>query len=427
MEETHVVTCFLRNRAAVLLVRRSDAVGSYSGQWGAVAGHVAPDPDDPDESDAATDPDAAARREIAEETGLADAVTLVRRGDAFPVADDDLDTRWVVHPYLFDCDSRDVRLDEEATESEWVPPTEILRRETVPDLWTSYDRVRPGADTVADDRDHGSTYLSVRALETLRDEAALTVERDAGDWDALATLARDLRAARPSMAVVANRVNRAMHVAADDRTPAAVERAAEDTIADALDADDAAAAVAADEVDGGRLVTLSRSGTVREALRRADPDGVLVAESRPGGEGVGVAESLSADGTAVTLAADAALAHELAGGDYDAVLVGADAVLPDGRVVNKVGTRAVALAAAREDVPLFVVAAAAKVSTDATPSLERADPTDVYDGDAAIDVAAPLFDVTPADLVAGFCTEQGVLDADDVAAVAAAHRDRAEW
>ena len=333
----------------------------------------------------------------------------------------------MVHPYLFDCDSRDVRLDEEASASEWVPPTEILRRGTVPDLWTSYDRVRPGVDTVADDRDHGSTYLSVRALETLRDEAALAVERDAGDWDDLAALARDLRAARPSMAVVANRVNRAMHAAADDRKPAAVERAAEVAITDALDADDAAAATAAETVDGDCLVTLSRSGTVREALRRADPEGVLVAESRPGGEGVGVAESLAVDGTAVTLAPDAALAHELAGGDHDAVLVGADAVLPDGRVVNKVGTRAVALAATREGVPLFVVAAAAKVSTDPDPHLEPADPTDVYDGDATIDVAAPLFDVTPPDLVAGYCTERGVLDADDVAAVAAAHRERAEW
>lgn len=424
MAEQHVVTCFLRNRAAVLLVRRSDAVGPYTGRWGAVAGHVAPDSDADND---ARDLDAAARREIAAVTGLTDAVTLVRRGEPFPAADADLDTRWLVHPYLFDCASRDVRLDEAATASEWVPPTEILRRETVPDLWTAYDRVRPGVATVADDRTHGSAFLSMRALGTLRDEAALAVERDAGDWDDLAALARDLRGARPSMPVVANRVNRAMYAAADDRTPNAVGRAAEEAIADALEADDAAAATAAADLDGGRVVTLSRSGTVREAIAEADPDAVLVAESRPGGEGVAVAESLATDGLAVTLAPDAAVAHELATGDHDAVLVGADTVLPDGRVVNKVGTRAVALAAAREDVPVLVAASVDKVSTDADPHLERADPTDVYGGEAALDVAAPLFDVTPAALVTGYCTERGVLDAGDVAAVAAAHRERAAW
>jgi translation initiation factor 2B subunit (eIF-2B alpha/beta/delta family) len=426
MEETHVVTCFLRNRAAVLLVRRSDAVGSYTGRWGAIAGHVAPAPDEPT-ADRDRDPDAAAHAEIAEETDLADAVALVRRGDPFPVEDADLDTRWVVHPYLFDCDSRAVTVDEEATEYEWTAPTEILRRETVPDLWTSYDRVRPGVDAVAEDRTHGSAYLSLRALETLRDEAALAVERDARDWNALAALARDLRTARPSMPVVANRVNRVMATAVEDRTPDAVETAATDALDAALDADDAAAATAAERIAGERVVTLSRSGTVRDVLGRADPDAVLVAESRPGAEGVGVAESLAAVGVDTTIAPDAAMAHELSTGDWDAVLVGADAILPDGAVVNKVGTRALALAAAREGLPLYAVAAADKITPEPEPHLERADPVDVYDGDAALDVAAPLFDVTPAELVAGCCTEQGLLDAEAVAAVAAGHGERAAW
>jgi translation initiation factor 2B subunit (eIF-2B alpha/beta/delta family) len=426
MEVIHVVSCFLRNRAAVLLVRRSDAVGSYTGRWGAIAGHVAPDPDEP-AADRDRDPDAAAHAEIAEEAGLADAVTLVRRGDPFPVEDADLDTRWVVHPYLFDCDSRDVAVNAETTEYEWVPPTEILRRETVPDLWKSYDRVRPGVDAVADDRTHGSASLSLRALETLRDEAALAVERDAGDWNALAALARELRAARPSMPVVANRVNRVVHAAVDDRTPAAVETAATDALDAALDAAVEAAATAAERIAEERVVTLSRSGTVREALARADPAAVLVAESRPGAEGVGVAESLAGAGVDTTIAPDAAVAHALSTGDWDAVLVGADAILPDGAVVNKLGTRAFALAAAREDLPVYAVAAADKITPDPEPRLERADPAAVYDGDADLAVAAPLFDVTPADLVTGCCTERGLLDAEAVAAVAEEHGERAAW
>jgi translation initiation factor 2B subunit (eIF-2B alpha/beta/delta family)/ADP-ribose pyrophosphatase YjhB (NUDIX family) len=423
MEETPVVTCFLRNRGDVLLLCRSEAVGSYTGQWGGVAGHVAR------ESEPATDPDAtpdaAARREIAEETGLRDAVTLVRRGDPFPVEDADLNRRWLVHPYLFDCASRDVTLDAETATCEWVPPTAILRRRTVPRLWTSYDRVRPTVATVADDRDHGSASLSVRALEVLRDDAALAVERDAGDWDALADRARDLLAARPSMTVVRNRVNRVMH--ADDRTPTAVETAAHDGIERALSADDAAADRAAERVEGERLVTLSRSGTVERALSRADPERLLVAESRPGGEGVGVAERRAEAGDDVTLAPDAAIPWLLADGRYDAVLVGADTVLSDGRVINKAGTRALALAAAREDVPLYVVTARDKIAAGTDPHLEAADPETVYDGDADLTVAAPLFDVTPAALVAGVVTEDGLLDTDEVPALAEDHRDLADW
>ena len=142
MDETDVVTCVLRHGGAVLLLRRSEDVGSYAGRWGAVAGH------------AEGDPDAAARAEIREEAGLdPGAVTLVRRGDPFPVTDADLGTRWVVHPYLFDCPGRAVETNWETAEHAWIAPTAILHRETVPELWTSYDRVRPGVAAVAEDRE----------------------------------------------------------------------------------------------------------------------------------------------------------------------------------------------------------------------------------------------------------------------------------
>src|SRR6056297_3323912 len=131
MDETHVVTCFLRNRGEVLLLRRSEEVGTYRGLWGGVAGH------------AEGDPGRAAREEIAEETGLLDACTLAREGVTFEFEDSDLGVHWVVHPYLFDCERRDAETDWETAEAEWVYPTEILRRETVPKLWASYSRVGP--------------------------------------------------------------------------------------------------------------------------------------------------------------------------------------------------------------------------------------------------------------------------------------------
>lgn len=427
MAPTPVVTCFLRNRDDVLLVRRSDAVDSYRGLWGAVSGRVASADADPENPD--RDPSTAAREELSEETGLLYACDLARNGEPFPVVDDEGGYTWRVHPYLFDCDSRAVSPNEEAADVDWVPPTEILRREVVPALWTSYDRVRPTVGTVRSDREHGSAYLSLRALDVLRDRAGeLATTGDLPDEDArhdLAALAEDLLDVRPAMAALRNRVARAMDEA-DDGTPAAVEASAQAVIERGLDADEEAASVAAGYVEG-TVLTLSHSGTVLAALRRADPAAVAVAESRPGGEGVAVAEALADEGVDVTLVADSAVAHHLGTGDVDAVLAGADTVLADGSVVNKVGTRAAALAAAREGVPTYVVAARDKVSPGADVDLERADPTAIYDGEADLRVETPLFDVTPVDLVDAVLTEGGALGSEAVEAVAGDHRALADW
>ncbi|KZN24930.1 initiation factor 2B [Haladaptatus sp. R4] len=415
MDETHVVTCMLRNRGEVLLLRRSEEVGSYSGQWGGVAGH------------AEGNPDALAREEIEEETGLLDDCTFVRAGDPFEVDDESLDKRWVVHPYLFDCTNRDVRIDWETTEAEWVQPTEILRRETVPDLWTSYDRVAPTVESVGEDAEHGSAYISVRALEVLRDRAgtcAVRRESNSRDWNELAALARDLLDARPSMAALGNRVNRAIADASRGADPETVERAAIEGIERAYRVDEDATENAREEIADAAVLTLSRSGTVLDALRNAAR--VFVAESRPANEGVGVAEAL-AEGTDVTLHTDAATAHVLATEEIDCVVVGADSVLPSGDVVNKTGTRGAALAANREDVPVLVVTATDKVRTTDEPVLEDGSPNAVYDGDADLSVVNPTFDVTAAELVSGYVTERGILDRGGIGSVAEKLEGLSQW
>jgi translation initiation factor 2B subunit (eIF-2B alpha/beta/delta family) len=423
MEETAVVTCFLRNDAAVLLCRRSEAVGTYRGEWGAVAGHVEGDPDE------------SARAEIREETGLDPDgdVTLASRGDPFEVVDERLDRRWLVHPYLFDCVTRDVERNRETTEFAWCSPTAILALETVPDLWRSYDRVRPSVETVAGDRDHGSTYLSVRALEVVRDEAAVRAARAGGTvgraddgWDDLVDVAVALCGARPSMPAVRNRVDRVMAVATDSASLRAVEHAAAAGIAEAMDADHRAARLAARRISGARVATLSRSGTVGEALSLADPKAVLVAESRPGREGVAVAEDLS-ETTDVTLTTDAAFAHAVGVWDADAVLVGADAVDADGAVHNKAGTRAAALAGTYEGIEVLVATAGDKITDRDDRDLELRDGRALYDGPADVDVYDPTFDVTPADCVDAVVTEDGALGRREVADAAATHRRRARW
>ncbi|RZH69607.1 NUDIX domain-containing protein [Natrinema altunense] len=431
---SHVVTAFLRSRGEVLLLRRSDAVGTYEGQWGGVSGFAEGRPDEQ------------VRAEIREETGLeAAAVSLVRAGRPVEFADPALERAWVVHPYLFDCETREIELSEEHDAAEWVAPTELLEsvgddRETVPELWTAYDRVAPTVRSIAADDDHGAAFLSVRALEVLRDRAGVIVadrsdsEADpAAEWDELAALADRLLEVRPSMAVLRNRVNRTM-ANADDRAreagragaPAVLESALSN-IDRALSADADAAATASDRLDG-TVATLSRSGTVLEALETAEPSRVFVAESRPACEGVAVAERLAeTTASTVTIHTDAAAAHVLARDAIGRVVVGADTVRPDGSVVNKAGTRALAIAADYEGIPVSVVAATDKVSTREDVNLESGARSAVYDGDAPIDVLNPTFDVTPADCIDEIVTERGALAPDDIAAVAEEVRELETW
>jgi ribose 1,5-bisphosphate isomerase len=424
MEARAVVTCFLRHEGAVLLLERSDAVGSYPGRWGGVAGHATPRA--ADGSDTERDPDGVARQEIHEETGLtSEDVALVRRGEAFDVVDSDAGIRWTVHPYLFDVTTREVTTNWETSAAEWVSPTAILHRETVPGLWASYDRVRPSVETVATDRDHGAASISVSALEVLRDEAALAAEQN-GDCARLADVARDLLDARPSMYVVRNRVNRVMDAVSDAETARPVEHVASAAIERAVSADRRAAECAVNHVSGQRVATLSRSGTVLQTLRYADPEALLVAESRPGREGVAVAEAL-ADGTDVTLTTDAGFAQALETWDADVLLVGADTVLADGRVVNKVGTRAAAIASSFEGISVLVTAAVDKLSPDGTIDLEPRDSAEVYDGDEDVTVSNQTFDVTPPECVDGVLTEQGLLDQSAVERVIEEHRAHARW
>jgi len=131
-EVRHVVTAFLRDQGQILLVRRSDMVGSYRGRWSAISGYL----EDPT-------PLAQAFREIQEETALPEAeVHLVREGVPLEILDSDMGVCWVVHPFLFDIDDRQrVTLDWENMELCWVDPKEIVNYLTVPQLTETWEAV----------------------------------------------------------------------------------------------------------------------------------------------------------------------------------------------------------------------------------------------------------------------------------------------
>jgi PncC family amidohydrolase len=124
LEEKHVVTCFLEQRKLVLILRRSNKLGTYQRAWAGVSGYIDTDPLDQ------------AYTEIREETGLfKNNIRLVKEGKTVDVVDEKLHRKWVVHPFLFHVlDPDKIMIDWEHTECKWVKPADVSAYTTVPGL-----------------------------------------------------------------------------------------------------------------------------------------------------------------------------------------------------------------------------------------------------------------------------------------------------
>jgi len=128
--EKHVVTAFLEREGRVLVVRRSEKVGSFRGKWSGISGFLE-----------GPDPEAHARREVEEETGITD-VALLAAGPLVHGRGDD--TVYAIHPFRFAAPRGDVRLDCENVEYRWVAPHEMAALDAVPKLEAAYRAILPG-------------------------------------------------------------------------------------------------------------------------------------------------------------------------------------------------------------------------------------------------------------------------------------------
>jgi hypothetical protein len=138
MQHADVVTCFLLRRSPdgrdeLLLLRRSQSVGTYHGRWAGVSGF------------ADVPPDEQVYVELSEEAHLERGdVTLLRRGEPLTFVDADINREWTVHPYLFlVADPAKIQTDWEHTESRWIAPEDLGQYETVPMLKEAFERVYP--------------------------------------------------------------------------------------------------------------------------------------------------------------------------------------------------------------------------------------------------------------------------------------------
>lgn len=269
--------------------------------------------------------------------------------------------------------------------------------------------------SVRDDHEHGSRWLvrqTIRLLHELATEADVTPEQR---LQRVHQAGRELAHARPAMAALAGAVGRILTASSD---PGEIARVAAQLL---QDYDQAIARITnfARPYLQGTIMTHSLSGTVLEVLQACIPliEHIIVLEGRPLYEGRTVAHGLSAAPVRLTLITEAQADIFLP--MCQALVVGADSILADGSVLNKAGTALLAWAARGHGVPLYVLSETLKISPRAWTGdlslLEEHRGQEVW-RDAIPNVAVRnfYFDHTPADLLSGIITEQGLLSKDEI-------------
>jgi methylthioribose-1-phosphate isomerase len=172
-------------------------------------------------------------------------------------------------------------------------------------------------------------------------------------------------------------------------------------------------------------------GIVQAAHHAGREISVWVDETRPYLQGARLtAWELDQAGVPHTLIPDVAAGSLMRGGEVDVVIVGADRVAANGDTANKVGTYPLAVLAARHGIPFLVCAPTSSIDL-ATPDgdaieIEERPADEVLRirgqliAPAGTEVRNPSFDVTPAELISGIVTEEGVVPAPFTEGLAAA-------
>jgi methylthioribose-1-phosphate isomerase len=295
------------------------------------------------------------------------------------------------------------------------------------------DEVRILRITAVDDLVAAIRSLSVRGAPALGVAGAfgvaLAARQYAADPAALADAVRNVESARPTAVNLARGARRAAALlpsgfeavlaaacAVRDEEIAASQRMAErgaDLVAELCGA--RPRLLTHCNTGGLAAVTVGTAlGVVTELHRRAALGRVIASETRPLLQGARLTGwELAQAGVDFRVAVDSAGPFLMARGEVDAVILGADRICANGDVINKIGTYAHALGAARAGLPFVVVAPESTVDMDTVDGAAvRIEDRGALEVTTYADAVNPAFDVTPHDLVTAIVTEQRVVRPD---------------
>ena len=185
--------------------------------------------------------------------------------------------------------------------------------------------------------------------------------------------------------------------------------------------------------NAGALATAGHGtalGVIRSAVAAGKRLHVYAGETRPVLQGARLtAWELARDGIDVTVLCDGMAADLMRRGKIQAAIVGADRIVRNGDVANKIGTYALAIACRHHGIPFYVAAPWTTIdrslpSGDSIPIEQRAGAEVTSIGPVrvvpeGVSVENPAFDVTPAELVTAIITDRGVFEPTEIASAQA--------
>ena len=269
--------------------------------------------------------------------------------------------------------------------------------------------------------------LAIRGAPALGAAGAMGVALASVQGGSTDDAARMLKATRPTAVNLAWGVDRAL--AAADPVAEAVRIAADDVAINQAIGNHGTAVVP----NGARVLTHCNTGSlacvgwgtalgvIRSAHDAGRQPSVWVDETRPVLQGARLtAWELQRLGIPATLVVDAMAGSLMAAGEVDLAIVGADRIAANGDVANKIGTYSLAVLARHHGVPFYVAAPTSTIDPATTSGAQIV--VEQRPGDEVVQVGgvrlAPegmaaqnwAFDVTPAELVTGYITEEGISD-----------------
>ncbi len=260
------------------------------------------------------------------------------------------------------------------------------------------------------DREHGASWMARRTVETLLEVAEQPFETSVELFDALMNAGRQLSESRPGVGAIAGAAGRVL-AAANAHTflePDQLRQLVSEEGQSILQGRERAAASIAiqlqERLKDAVVLTHSASATVREALVHTPPARAICTVSEPVGEGRAFAEELRGEGLNIELVEDADASSAL--DDATIFLIGADTVFRDGTLNNKIGTTALAEAAAARGIPTVVACEIIKLA-----------PIEAASAPAPSEAERTLFEMTPPDLISEIVTEEGATPSDCVGAL----------
>lgn len=286
-------------------------------------------------------------------------------------------------------------------------------------------------EEIKNDRTDGASQLARRAVGVLK----VVAERSQVDsveqfLQEQKEVGKRLMSARPAMAPVFNIVSsllstivgKATEMELDSIRRFTISRT-DEVIKGSLQAIAQIAKYGAELIaDGDRMMTHSYSSTVvavlKEAFTKHRDIEVIITRSGPGRTGEMIARQLELYGIPVTFIDDVAMGFYVS--TISKVMVGADRVCADGKVVNGIGTYQLALVAERASIPFYVLCETLKFDPRLRSNgvdLEEKEPSEVVEPGRlplGVKVKNPCFDITPLELVTGIVTESGLLRLEEV-------------